>query len=254
MNIVIIEDEKLTAKDLIKSIKAVEPATQVVAQLATVEEATVYFSTKPNIDLIFSDIQLGDGLSFEIFEQVKIETPIIFCTAFNEYALKAFDTLGIDYILKPFSKEAIKKAIQKFKAITNKQNSNELAYAELFESIRKQLLPTKLPGVIIHQGEKIIPIAGDKIAFFYIDKGNVWGYSFDQKKNSVTLNLEELENKFAPYFFRANRQFLINRIAVKEASQHFNRKVLIHLTFPFVEQILVPKEKVSPFLEWLANH
>ena len=253
MNIVIIEDEKLTAKDLIKSIKAVEPAMQVTAQLATVAEAITYFSTLPDIDLIFSDIQLGDGLSFEIFEQVKIDTPIIFCTAFNEYALKAFDTSSIDYILKPFSTAAIKKAIQKFKTITSKQNSNEPAYAELFESIRRQLQLNKLPGVIIHQGEKIIPVAGDKIALFYIDKGNVWAYTFQQKKNAVTLNLEELENKFTPYFFRANRQFLINRNAVKEASQHFNRKVSVQLTIPFAEQILVPKEKVTPFLEWLAN-
>lgn len=254
MNIVIIEDEKLTAKDLIKSIKVVEPTLQVAAQLATVAEAIAYFSTQPDIDLIFSDIQLGDGLSFEIFEQVKIETPIIFCTAYNEYALKAFDTSGIDYILKPFSNEAIKKAIQKFKTITSKQNRNESDYAELFENIRKQLQSNKLPSVIIHQGERIIPIAGEKIAFFYIDKGTVWAYTFEQKKNAVALNLEELENKFAPYFFRANRQFLINRNAIKEASQHYNRKVLIHLLFPFIKQILVTKEKVTPFLEWLANH
>lgn len=254
MNIVVIEDEKLTANDLIKSIKTVEPAANVVAHLTTVEESIIFFNNKPNVDLIFSDIQLGDGLSFDIFEQVSIETPIIFCTAFNEYALKAFETSGIDYILKPFSKLALQKSIQKFKSITGKQQVNEPNYSALFDAIKKQIIPQKLPNILIHQGDKITPVAGDKIALFYIDNGNVWAFGFEQSKKFVSANLEELEAKFNPYFFRVNRQFLINRTAIAEASQHFNRKVLVHLNIPFAEQILVPKEKVTLFLEWLANN
>jgi two-component system, LytTR family, response regulator LytT len=253
MKIVVIEDEKLTAKDLINTIKALEPQAEIVQHLTTVEDAVVFFNGKPEVDLIFSDIELGDGHSFEIYEQVNISTPIIFCTAFNEFALKAFDTSGIDYILKPFSKETVKKALDKFKQITKQKNNTSNDYKVLFETIAKQIQPTKLANIIIHQGDKIIPMSGDSIALFYIDNTVVKALDFEAKKMVLSYNLEELEHKFSPNFFRANRQFLINRTAVKEASQHFNRKLLVHLNINFEEQILIGKEKTTAFLEWLAN-
>jgi two-component system, LytTR family, response regulator LytT len=253
MKIVIIEDEKLTAKDLAKTIQSIEHNADIIATLATVEDAIVFFNTKPTIDLIFSDIELGDGISFDIFENVDIKTPIIFCTAFNDYALQAFDTWGIDYVLKPFSAKAIEKALQKFKAIAKIDTNSSTNLKELFSNISKQLQPTKLPNIIVHQAEKIIPLAGDSIALFYIDNGIVKALNFQNKPIATNYNLEELEAKFSPIFFRANRQFLINRTAVKEASQHFNRKLLVHLNLNFAEQILIGKEKTSSFLEWMAN-
>ncbi|MBP9187070.1 MAG: response regulator transcription factor [Bacteroidia bacterium] len=254
MKILIIEDEKLTAKDLMNTIKLVEPNAEIVAQIATVEDAIFYFENQPNIDLIFSDIQLGDGSSFEIFEKLKINTPIIFCTAFNEYALKAFETSGIDYILKPFSKNTVQKAILKFKTITQKTDSIQPNYKELFDTISKKIQSTKLSNIIVYQGDKIIPLAGDTIALFYIDNGIVKAINFDNKKFTISYNLEELEQKYSPHFFRPNRQFLVNRSAIKEAAQYFNRKHLVHLTIPFSEQILVGKEKINAFLDWLANY
>jgi two-component system, LytTR family, response regulator LytT len=253
MKIVIIEDENLTARDLINTIKSLEPNAEIIQHLSTVEDAISFFSTKPEIDLIFSDIELGDGHSFEIYEQVNITTPIIFCTAFNEFALKAFDTSGIDYILKPFSKEAVKKSLEKFKQITKQNGPVSADYKSMFESIAKQIQPTKLPNIIIHQGDKIIPMPGDSIAIFYIDNTIVKALDFEAKQMVLSYNLEELEQKFSPTFYRANRQFLINRAAVKEASQHFNRKLLVHLNITFTEQILIGKEKTTSFLEWLAN-
>jgi two-component system, LytTR family, response regulator LytT len=253
MKIVVIEDEKLTAKDLMNTIKALEPQAEIVQHLSTVEDAIAYFTERPEVDLIFSDIELGDGLSFEIYEQIKITTPIIFCTAFNQFALKAFDTSGIDYILKPFSKEAVKKSLDKFKQITRPQNDTGADYKIMFESITKQIQPTKLPSIIIHQGDKIVPLAGDQIALIYIDNTVIKAVDFNAKKIVLNYNLEELEHKFSPSFFRANRQFLINRTAVKEASQHFNRKLLVHLHITFEDEILIGKEKMTAFLEWLAN-
>ncbi|MFT7155917.1 MAG: two-component system response regulator LytT [Parvicella sp.] len=253
MNIVIIEDEKFTAKDLAKTIVAVEPKANIIATLASVEDALTYFETAQNIDLIFSDIQLGDGLSFEIFEKVNVNTPIIYCTAFNQYALDAFHTLGIEYILKPFTKESVRKALDKFNAIKSTFEEKKEDQASLLSILKHQLNPTKLPALIIQQGDKIIPIKVEEIALFFIDNENVYAYSLLGKKFLVSEKMSELETRYSPLFFRANRQFLINRKAVKDASHHFNRKLVVNLNVNFDDQILIGKLKVSGFMEWLAN-
>jgi two-component system, LytTR family, response regulator LytT len=254
MKIVIIEDEKLTAKDLAKTIKAIDSDIEIMALLHSVEEAIDYFRAKPELDLIFSDIELGDGLSFEIFEKVNNQTPIIFCTAFNEYALQAFKTVGIDYLLKPFSKITVEKALEKYHSLKVKLAPQEDAMPNLMNLLKNQLFPAKMPSVIMQQGDKIIPLEGDKIALFYIEDDYVFAHTFDQKRHLLSQKLDVLEKTFYPTFFRANRQFLINRKAVKDASHSFNRKIEVNLLFPFKEQIIVGKLKVTPFLEWLANN
>jgi two-component system, LytTR family, response regulator LytT len=253
MKIVIIEDEKLTAKDLAKTIKGIEPDIEIMALLHSVEEAIAFFKTKPDLDLIFSDIELGDGLSFEIFEKTQNKVPVIFCTAFNEYALEAFKTVGIDYLLKPFSKITVEKALKKYNSLKEKLAPQKETLPNLMTLLKNQLFPTKIPSVIMQQGDKIIPLDGDKIALFYIEDDYVFAYTFDQKSHILSQKLDVLEKTFSPSFFRANRQFLINRKAVKDASHSFNRKIEVNLLFPFKEQIIVGKLKVTSFLEWLAN-
>jgi two-component system, LytTR family, response regulator LytT len=253
MKIVVIEDEKLTAADLIDTIKSIEPKADIVAHLTTVEDMLSYFSETQEVDLVFSDIELGDGHSFEAFEQLKITIPIIFCTAYNQFALKAFETAGIDYILKPFSRASVQKALDKFATLTNRTSKTQDNYQSVFDAFAKQLKISKLPNIIVHQGEKIVPLASEEIALIYIDNTVVKALDFQNKQVILNYNLEELEQKLAPYFFRANRQFLVNRKAVKEASQHFNRKLLVHLHIQFSEQILVGKEKATALVDWLAN-
>jgi two-component system, LytTR family, response regulator LytT len=252
IKVVIIEDEKLTAKDLANTIKQIEPSYTIDAVLYSVAEAKEYFNASNDTQLIFSDIELGDGKSFEIFESCNINIPIIFCTAYNEYALQAFETAGISYILKPFSTETVAKAIEKFKAIQPKIN-NAVDYTALLATMQATLAPTKLPNIIVHKGEKIIPISGKDIALFYIEHSAVKALTFEKTTVAVSLTLDELEAKFSPNFFRINRQFLVSRTAVTEASQHFNRKLLVHLNIVFGEQILVGKEKTGPFMQWLAE-
>jgi two-component system, LytTR family, response regulator LytT len=254
MKIIIIEDEKLTAMDLSKTIKGIEPDVEIVALLHSVDEAIDFFMTKPELDLIFSDIELGDGLSFEIFEKVNNRTPIIFCTAFNDYALQAFKTVGIDYLLKPFSKYTVEKSLEKYHSLKEKLAPQEDSISNLMSLLRNQLFPTKTPSVIMQQGDKIIPLEGDKIALFYIEENTVFAYTFDQKRHLLSQKLDVLEKAFHPTFFRANRQFLINRKAIKDASHYFNRKIVINLSVPFNEQIIVGKLKVTAFLDWLANN
>jgi two-component system, LytTR family, response regulator LytT len=255
MRIIIIEDEKLTAKDLEKTILKLDPGAQILEIIDSVEAGIDFFNRGESIDLIFSDIELGDGKSFEIFEALNITTPIIFCTAYNEYALEAFDVAGISYILKPFSTSTIQRALDKFHSIkpTAVSVPTTIDYGSLIKTLQEQIRPTKLPNIITHKGDKIIPLAGDKIALFYINNSIVKLITFDKQEISINYKLDDLEKKFVPTFFRTNRQYLINRAAVKEASHHFNRKVLVHLTFSHEEQILVGKEKVTEFIAWLEE-
>ena len=254
MNVLIIEDEKITAQDLQKIILSVQPTANIISIISSVEDGITFFSDPQNIDLIFSDIQLGDGLSFEIFEKTKIQIPIIFCTAYDEYALKAFKNFGIDYILKPFSKEFVAKALEKFEKLSSLNNSTHSNdYGDIFEAIKQQLNPKTITSILMYRGDKIVPTETNTIALFYIENEIVYALTFDQKKLNTNYKLDALEQKLFPSFFRANRQFLINRKAVKEASQHFHRKLQVHLSIPFTETILVGKEKVTSFLDWLVG-
>ncbi len=254
MKIIIIEDEKPTARDLARTISNLDVGAEILETLYSVEEAINYLSSNKNIDLIFSDIQLGDGLSFEIFETVKNTTPIIFCTAYNEYALNAFNAAGIDYLLKPFSKATVARAIEKYQNLKTKFSETNPDYSNVLNIIKQQLQPTKMPSVLVHQGDKIIPVEGNEVAYFYIENSIVFAYTFQQKSISVNQQLDKLEELFSTSFFRANRQFLINRKAIKEASHHFNRKIQVHLTVPCKEQIMVGKLKVTSFLLWLSQN
>ncbi len=251
MKIVIIEDEKLTANDLAKTIKGVEPDIEVAAILASVEEAIAYLRKAQDIDLIFSDIELGDGLSFQVFEQLGTKIPVIFCTAYDKYSLEAFKTIGIDYVLKPFSKASIEKTLAKYQNLKEKLSPPSENYNDMLNTLKNQLFQ-KMPSVIIHQGDKIIPISGADIALFFVEDDYTFAYTFDQKKLLVNQTLETIEKTFGGTFFRANRQFLVSRKAVKDASHSFNRKIQVNLTIPFKEQILVGKLKITTFLEWLA--
>jgi two-component system, LytTR family, response regulator LytT len=253
MKVVIIEDEKITAKDLKRTVLAAEPDAEVVAMLHSVEEALAYFKQHTDMDLIFSDIQLGDGLSFDIFSKVEIRVPIIFCTAFDNYYLEAFEATGIDYIMKPFNKAAIEKALAKYTHLAKTFNRQAEAYKNQLNMLETKLNPRKT-AVIIRHREKIIPLEAAAIAVFYIENGCTYAHTFAQEKFMVSETLEELEMSFIPAFFRANRQYLVNRKAIKDASLFFNRKMIVNLSIPFNAQILVGKLKTTPFLEWLAQH
>ena len=249
MRILIIEDEKITADDLAHSIREVRATFEVVKTVSSVKSGTAFLNTRPLIDLIFSDIQLTDGLSFEIFKKVEVQVPVIFCTAYDEYALKAFEANGIAYLLKPFTKESIAKAIQKFEQLTQQKDDK---LAKLLEFMEHNVQKTS-PSILIHQGEKIIPVDFENIAILYLKNGVVKLHTFDQQKYSASETLEELNNIKFPDFFRANRQCLIHRDAIKSAAKYFNRRLVLHLNFPFEEKIIISKEKSSAFLDWLAK-
>lgn len=252
MDIIIIEDEELTANDLAGTIKKVDKNIQISAILNSVKQSVSYFRQNPNPDLIFCDIQLGDGLSFEIFKECSITAPVIFCTAFDEYALKAFKANGIDYILKPFSRQTIEDALNRYKAlkaIILKSNISIEKILELYEN----RLNKKQNTVLIYHKENIIPVKVNDIAIFFIENEVTHLMTFSGKHHTINKTLEELEYIAGYEFFRANRQYLINRNSIRNVSQYFARKLIVSLSIPVEMKIIVSKEKVTLFLNWLSG-
>lgn len=253
MNIIIIEDERFTAEDLAETITMVEPSAKIVAILYSVKEAINYLSTKNIPDLIFSDIQLGDGLSFEIFKSVNITAPVIFCTAYDEYALNAFKTNGIEYILKPFTSQTIENALKKYNILRQSFSARVNQYDNLLEILLNREEP-KSASILVHHKDKIIPVKFSDVALFYIENGIVNIFTTDKKTYSANKTMEELEQTAGKKFFRINRQCLLNRKVVINASYYFSRKLSINITIPFKETLTVSKEKMPQFLKWLEEN
>ncbi|TDQ11185.1 LytR/AlgR family response regulator transcription factor [Pedobacter metabolipauper] len=253
MDIVIIEDERVVAEDLERNIIALIDRPVRIIQLRSVKESVAYFKSEPQPDIIFSDIQLGDGLSFEIFIAAQLTAPIIFCTAYDEYALEAFKVNGIDYILKPFTRQTLEAALKKYSqlkdifAVTAPQQYNNLM----------QLLvnrdQAKAASILVYYQDRIKPIKLHEIALFQLENDVVQLHTFSGKVYYPNKNLDELERLTGNHFFRANRQFLVCRKAIIDVSSFFSRKLSLNLSIVLTERITVSKGRTAAFLEWLAN-
>lgn len=249
MNVIIIEDEQYTAEDLQRNINIVSPDIKIQAILSSVKKATAYLKSNPQPDLFFSDIQLGDGLSFEIFKTIKSSAPVIFITAFDEYALNAFNSNGIDYILKPFNSKTIKDTINKYKTLTSNKSKNNID--KLLSYLQNK--EVKQGSILVYQRDKIIPVNTDEIALLYTENEMIKAFCFNEKQYVTNNTLEELEKQVGQDFFRANRQHIVNRKAIIDVSQYFGRKLLLNITINYPEKILISKERSTSFLNWLSQ-
>lgn len=254
MKIVIIEDEFLTAEDLKDVILQAYPNAEIEAILYSVSEAVKYFQNNSLPQLIFSDIQLGDGLSFEIYDKLELKVPIIFCTAYDEYAIEAFNTNGIHYVLKPFDLQKIREAIDKFINLQVSFATWHKSLENAFESLQNaQQQNKKTTSLLVYYQNKVIPIKLNDVALFYIKNDATLMYTFDLKTYVVNKTLDEIQQFDTDLFYRANRQFIINKNAVKEVEHQLARKVSIELNLPFSESITISKEKITSFFEWLTS-
>ena len=251
MKIAIIEDEKWTAEDLAETIIQAEPESQIIAILQSVKEAISYFKSNASPDVIFSDIQLGDGLSFEIFSAVSLTTPVIFCTAFDEYALNAFKANGIDYLLKPFTLASVQASLVKFHTLRN-SGLNQNYFQSVIKEITSQYQP-KQSAILVYYKDVILPVKIDEIALFYVENEITHLLTFDSKIYYPKNNLDELEKVTGSDFFRANRKCLLNRKSVLNASSYLSRKLSVSISVPFQHIITVSKEKTPQFLSWLSG-
>lgn len=248
MNVLIIEDEALLAEALAGEIQSVDSNMKVIAILPSIQDTLDYFETHPSPDLIFSDIELSDGLSFEIFQQIKHHPPVIFCTAYNHYAVEAFRARGIDYILKPFETEDIRQAIERYQAT---QQRSTIDFQALQSFITKEKNTEQ--RVLVHRGETIIPVNTTEIALAELKYGTVFIITFDNQRYSINDSIEKLTSQLGDQFYRANRQHLIQRKAVLQVAHYFGRKLVVKPTINYQEQILVSKAKANHFLRWLEG-
>ena len=250
MNVLIVEDETHTA-DLLQEIIEQDSDFIVLDKLESVGETVQYLSKyQKNLDLLFFDIQLADGQSFEIFRHIDVVVPIVFCTAYDEYTLQAIKNNGIDYILKPFKESEIHEALQKYKKVLNNLHAKALSPVH-FQPREKQGYQKIF---LTHYGEKTVIIRADDIALFNVENEAVYLYRFDGKKYPLFKKLEYVESVCDPsQFFRINRQMLVNQKAVISFEQYFNRKILLELKIKTSQKPIVSRLKVTPFKEWLEK-
>jgi two-component system, LytTR family, response regulator LytT len=252
INIAIIEDEPATARSLKNLLQEADPEIEIIAVLAGVATSIEWLqNNNQKCDLFFMDIRLNDGLSFEIFEKITPDAPVIFVTAYNEYALKAFKKNGIDYILKPFDEEEVLQSLEKFKKL--KQSSKPAPDADLqsiLQEIKMQSAYKK--SFLVHYRDKLIPLSAANIQWFQSVNETVHTVTTDNKFYVVDGTLEKLQQELDPsQFFRANRQFIINRAAINEVDFFFNGRLLVKVNPASKENILISKARVPEFKLWM---
>jgi two-component system response regulator LytT len=252
MNVVLIEDEKLVSDDLCDILHSLDDNITISQTISSVKEAMRYFKNHDTPQLIFSDIQLGDGYSFEIFKELQTTTPVIYCTAFNQHALQAFENNGIAYVLKPYSKTTIKQALDKYQALKKTFNIHQqINYDNLLNAITGNV--SKPQTLLVNYKNKIIPVKISEVAFFGIEHKTTSLVTLQGQQYSINQPLDELEEICGATFFRANRQFLINKASVKEVVHYSLRKLFVNLTVATNEEVMINKVKSTAFLNWLKG-
>lgn len=255
MTTIIIEDEKPAARLLQRKLEKLD--IEVGVMLHSVEEALDWFSKNEHPDLIFLDIQLSDGLSFEIFEKVEIKSAVIFTTAYDEYALRAFKLNSIDYLLKPIDEDDLEIAVAKFKSLLPKQELQTQSLGIDFEQIKRMLTNPfeknykKRFTVKIGQHLKVISI--DEIECFFSENKGTYIHTFDNRNYLIECTLELLEQELDPAdFFRISRKFIIPLKAIKEIVVYSNSRLKVILPSYKEEDVIVSREKVSDFKTWIG--
>lgn len=253
MNVIIVEDELAASDNLAYLLTKINKNIEVIAILDTVKAAVQYFSKPHSGVLVFMDIHLADGISFEIFDQVEIKIPIIFTTAYDQYALKAFKVNSIDYLLKPIDEEELSDALDRYDVQNHQKGIDEVQMQNLLQLIQSK--PTNFKQTfLVGMGDQLLPIKTNDISYFFIDTGVVKAVSSQNKSYSLDVKLEEIEEAIDPsVFYRANRQFIVRREAITAIKFHFNGKLIVEVQPPCNERIVVSKAKASEFKNWVGK-
>lgn len=256
MKVIIIEDEKAAVRNLISLLSEIKPEAEVVTVIDSIAGTLEWFAEHAMPDLLFMDIHLADGSAFEIFEHLTLSCPIIFTTAYDEYALRAFKVNSIDYLLKPIGLSDIERAFEKLLNLHKSPETNEVYEKELVQLVRSLYKKESYKSyfLIPMKGDKLLPISVDMIRLFYIKGCQVKTVLSDGSEYILTQTLDELTDCLNPtLFFRINRQYLISREAIKDIDLWFNSRLSINLHYKTLpEKILISKARVSEFKEWFS--
>jgi DNA-binding LytR/AlgR family response regulator len=250
LNAVIIEDEKPALESLITTLSSITNDVQIVARLGSVRESIDFLSNPHEIDIIFSDVQLSDGLSFEIFNKSNIRVPVIFITGYDEFMLNAFEYNGIDYLLKPVDKESLSKALVKYKML-EKHFGNQHSLNKLMQYIGNH----KKKRMLVKKGMENISLRLDDVVLFYTENKIVYVLDRCGKKYLADKNLAELEEELdETTFFRANRQYIVNINFIRGFKSYEKVKLILELTQSDINHSIIISQEMAPqFREWMHN-
>lgn len=251
MKIVIIEDEPHAAQRLQTLVSDLIPHAEVVAKIDTVKKSVQWLKANPRPELIFMDIQLADGLSFQIFEQHTINSPVIFTTAYDEYALKAFKVNSIDYILKPVDKTELQAALDKLKNLSGQVGSNQQVLANIGQAV-EMLLKKYKTRFVVKVGEHLRTIEVQSVRYFFSQEKTTFCVTDDNRNHILDYTLEQLEEMLDPSeFYRINRKYLVRSIAIQDIISYTNSRLKLVLKGSQDNDIIVARERVQEFKNWL---
>jgi two-component system response regulator LytT len=258
MKIFIVEDEDLAVKKLKKTLQSVDEEATVVGEADSIKSSVEWLQSNPAPDLILMDIELADGQSFEIFNQTKVQSPVIFITSYDEYALKAFKVNSIDYLLKPVQKEDLHSALEKYRQMRNmykESQSPQISMDILVKELQQKLnIKEYRKRFLVKHGQKLVSIETDDIAFFFSDGRLNFFKTNDNRKFVVDYTMDELCDMLDPdKYFRISRSYFISVNSVDQIHDYFGNRLLLHLKPASEKEAIVSREKVSDFKDWLGK-
>lgn len=250
MRVIVIEDEKLAAERLVTMIHQYDPTIEIVETMDSIKRSVDWFDNNKHPDLAFFDIQLSDGLSFEIFEKTLVDCPVIFTTAYNEYAIRAFKVNSVDYLLKPIDNDELSTAIIKFKK--NYSGHDFTPKQVVFDKVLHLLTNNYKQRFVIKVGEHIRSIAAKNILYFYSLEKATFLHTNDDHNYVIDYSLEQVENLVEPErFFKINRKYIITIDAIDDIITYSNSRLKIELKQSDDQDVIVAREKVKHFKKWL---
>ena len=252
MKVVIIEDEIPAANRLIKLLRNVDDCVDIVGRFDSVESAVIFFQAGAAFDLAFMDIQLADGLSFDIFSKVTITAPVIFITAFDQYTLKAFKVNSVDYLLKPIDENELQQAVEKYKQLYSKKEND---FSDKILKMVQEMAAVKYKErLLIKRGQQLSYLKTDITAYCYADGKLCYAVDFNNNKYLLETNLSELEEQLQPNkFYRINRSLLVNIDAVKKVHTWLGGRLKLELSLAANAETIVSRDRVNGFKDWLGQ-
>lgn len=252
IKVLIVEDEPHAQKELKRLLNNCKHNIHVMDCIDSVEDAITWINSNPEPDIMFFDIQLSDGLSFEIFNHINTQTPVIFTTAFDEYAIQAFKVNSIDYLLKPVKQNELDAALKKFRLLKKSDSGENSLSLEQIKNLLEIKKPEYKSRFITRIGDQILHISINEIAYFKAEDNEVIVVKNNNKRYIIDYSLEQLSNMLDPStFFRANRSYYINIGALKKISKYFNSRIHIKLEPDTDDDVLISRVKVPDFLNWI---
>ncbi len=250
MRVIIIEDEKPASEKLQKALEKAEPSVQVVAKLSSIKESVQWLQQNEMPELLLMDIELGDGLSFKIFDKVNVSCPVIFCTAFDEYWQEAFEHNSIDYLLKPVRQDKLESALSRY----DKLKKHFTANFQKLTQWQQQTSNSYRKRFLVKRGDDYISVPIDEVAYFYATYKLVCLVDKKSRKFILDQSLADIENQLdASQFNRVNRKYLVNLSAIKKIKSHPKSKLLLELEPSINEEVVVSQENVTAFKAWMGK-